>query len=370
MNDGDVELATRILYGGHDHPYYIYTTGWRTDSAGVRALHYLCHSINSIGYRAFLVVPDSFSPESAINVKLNTPVLTKSLARMHRKEAVNPIVIYSETIPGNPLKSEFTIRYLMNFAGALGGTLEFSKKDMIVSYSKSIAEDFYEASGRTVDFELFLPAIDYREITFNQEPREDFYLLYAAKFRNFVGKPIEIPSIKVKEIRRDSPMAETRPELLHLLGKCKGVFSLENSSIITEAVLSGTPAYFVENSFLSKPIAEHELGWGGVGWNFSLEGEERAFATVKEGRDRYIQNVESYPRNLLRFIENSQSHFNGRSLNLNKEFPGQFKLFFLHKFSMSKQTLRKLGFKRFIRTTIRFISRRLPKVVNRGRNLD
>lgn len=370
MNDEDVELATRILYGGHDHPYYIYTTGWRTDAAGVRALHYLCHSINSIGYRAFLVIPDTFSPGSAINVKLNTPVLTKSLARMHRKCGENAIVIYSETIPGNPLKSEFAIRYLMNFAGALGGTLEFSKEDMIVSYSKSIAEDFHDATGRRVDFELFLPAIDYREIVFNRDTREDFYLLYAAKFRNFVGKPNELPSIKVKEIRRDSPMAESRSELLHLLGKCRGVLSLENSSIITEAVLSGTPAYFVENSFLSKPIAEHELGWGGVGWNFSLEAEEKAFATVEEGRDRYMQNVESFPRNLLKFIEYSQKHFNSRSLNLNEEFPSQLRLFILHKFSMSKQTFRNLGLKGLIRTSIRFISRRLPKVVNRRRNLD
>ena len=50
------------------------------------------------------------------------------------------------------------------------------------------------------------------------------------------------------------------------MAKASVLHCFENSSIITEAVLSGTPVILVRSEFFKEVIAEQELGWSGMGY--------------------------------------------------------------------------------------------------------
>ena len=338
------------LYGSQTDPYYIYTPAWRTNSAGIRALHYLCHSLNSIGQKAFLVIPASYKSTNLVNANLNTPILTKEMVREHKRYNLDPIVIYSETVPGNPLNSTNTVRYLMNYVGLLGGQRKFSENEFLLAFSQNIATDYFNKNGKEVHSVLFLPPSDPREFEVNRnknQHRKDFYLLYAAKYRNFVGNHPQLPNIPMIEIKRDSKFAQTRSELIELLGQCRGVIAFENSAIISEAVLSGVPGYFIENEFLEQAIAEAELGWDGMGWGFTSEIELQAHNTLENGIERYLDSVSKYFESLSIFVNLTQSREENLPPTEIKLPEGKFGLM-LHRFRLAKQIFQNLGFRRLL----------------------
>jgi hypothetical protein len=178
------------LFGNQDSPYYIFTPGWRDSSAGVRALHYLCHALNSNGSSAFLIFSEP-KPKNRPRTKgtLRTPELTWEIFDSHILSKIRPIVIYSETVVGNPLNADCVVRYVMNFPGALGGPKCFSEDEYLMSYSKNIKLDIQEKFPDRIIKNLFLPAIDPREFETPDQLEENFYLLYAGKYRGFIGSP-------------------------------------------------------------------------------------------------------------------------------------------------------------------------------------
>ena len=46
-------------YGMDSRPYFVYTPRWINSSAGIKALHYLCHALNSNGQHDFIVLSES-----------------------------------------------------------------------------------------------------------------------------------------------------------------------------------------------------------------------------------------------------------------------------------------------------------------------
>ncbi len=42
------------FFGTQRSPYYIYAPDYRQSSAGIRALHYLCHFLNECGHEAYI----------------------------------------------------------------------------------------------------------------------------------------------------------------------------------------------------------------------------------------------------------------------------------------------------------------------------
>ena len=105
--------------------FYIYTPRWRDNAAGIKALHLLCDAINQKGGSAWLVFSNPSLRNSGINHDLKTPVLTRRILKKHKTLGLNPSVIYTETIAGNPLHANRVIRWLLNYPGSLGGKTEF-----------------------------------------------------------------------------------------------------------------------------------------------------------------------------------------------------------------------------------------------------
>lgn len=279
---------------------YVYSPPWRSNSAGIKVLHYLVHSLNELGHEAWIVLSNPKSRnDQLVDPKLNTPILSQEKADLHFSQGRAAWVIYSETVPGNPLRASNVIRYLLNFPGALGGPLHFADDEFVVSYSKIISEAHDQSK-----FVLFLPIVDLTELP-EEIPAEKKFgsLIYAGKYRKFVGIPDKDKFKGAIEIYRDGPEKQSRAEVLRMLNEAKMIYVFENSTIATEALIMGTACIFVPSNFLNKNITKYELGEDGIGYLDNLESIEHAFSTVRNFKRAYDDAVVNYWKILKDFTE-------------------------------------------------------------------
>jgi hypothetical protein len=284
--------------------FYIYTPRWRENAAGIKALHLLCDAINQKGGSAWLVFSNPSLRNSGINPNLKTPVLTRRINKKHQTLGLNPSVIYTETIAGNPLHSNRVIRWLLNYPGNLGGKTEFSDKEWVISYSGKISKTCKLSSEV-----LYLPIIDPDELPKGLSKSPGLNILYAGKYRAFVGQP-EIPSnLSYVEIFRDGKKRQPREEVLELLGKAEVLYLWENSSIAVEAMLMNTPCIFIKNNFLGDLIAEDELGTAGSGFGFSVESLETARRTLPLFHELYSKARANFWNQLDDFLAKNETYW-------------------------------------------------------------
>jgi len=357
----------RRLYGSKTNLFYIYTPRWINSSAGIKVLHYLCHALNCAGQDAYLVFsdfPNKLSPR--VNSNLRTPILTNEQAQAHFLSSRSPIAIYPETIPGNPLGAVRVVRYLLNYAGALGGEISFPAHEYVVAFSQNIAmhyEDLNKSSGIPV---LFLPPVDPTEFIFNRE-KKPFQLVYAGKYRSFVGPPTEVGDLPSVEIFRDGKQMQSREEVKKLLSEASVLYCFENSSLITEAVLSGTPVLLVKSKFFTEMIAEHELGQGGIRDINSSNALHEAKESVDAGAAQYLESFPNFEKSLSEFITES-SHFFKEYHQTHPMALRRDRIIFLnHKLTLSLQILRSKGLGALIRMVFFYYRRRIGL---RGLNRD
>ena len=349
------------IYGGETKLFYIYTPRWTTYSAGIQVLHILCHMLNKAGCDAYLVFSDTDQRgRSSVSGNLLTPILSKEMSMEHFRLGRNPIVVYSETVPGNPLKASRVVRYLMNYVGDLGGPEVFDSRELIIAYSQNIARNYQDRTGAIkLPFTLFIPAINPNQFEFKQEGREDFYLLYAGKYRAFKGKPLPALKPNVIEVVRHGRAAQSRDELIDLLSRCRAVISLENSSIISEAVLSGAPGLFFPNSFLKEAIAEHELGWDGMSWGILKEQEDLARESLAKGRHNYEMAIEKSILELNDFVELALNYLSMYRQVQSPYIPRSYWIYSLHRVRLAFEIKKNLGTRSLARVALNFLKRRI-----------
>jgi hypothetical protein len=281
--------------------FYIYAPAIRLNSAGIRVLHYLCDALNETGQEAWLVLHNPKENINPVDPELNTPIISQEQVNKHLAEGRTPTVIYSETVPGNPLKAKRVIRYLLHFPGALGGTKKFNGTEWLIAYSKKImdtVDDCHEA--------LFLPAIKTSELPPVSKKDPNLHLMYAGKYKAFVGEPANPSEFDLLEIHRDGPKRQSRTEVLELLSRANSIYVWENSSIATEAVLLGTVCVFVPNPFLGELIADHELGRNGFATSLNPAEIERARKTLPNAKPQYEKAQKEFRRQLEDIINTHQ----------------------------------------------------------------
>ena len=353
------ERNLQAVYGGGKHPYYVYAPRWVSSSAGIKALHYFCHSLNEKGFPAYIILTEAtHAGAPRVNPHLRTPILTNEMAEGHFLEGLTPVVVYSETIPGNPLNATAVVRYLMNYAGALGGEKIFDDNEMVVAFSKNIAIHYAKRNKTKIPPVLFLPPVDPREIQRN-DLKESFQIVYAGKYRSFIGKPPKVGRLDSIEIFRDGPRMQSRKQVLDLLRRASVLYSFENSSIVTEAILSGTPVYFVPNKFLGEIIAADELGNGGVAKTDTEKDIEKARRSISSGIEKYYKSIEQYNVDLDIFITASQQLASSEGYMNRIQVPDLQYLVNSHRISLARQILKHQGIKTLFRVTYHFVMRRL-----------
>lgn len=362
----DVEKLAR-LYGHQKHPIYIYAPAYLEVSAGIRALHYLCHSLNQMGHLSWLVIHGLASGDSLLaNPSLNTPILSPELRDLHFEAGLAPIVIYPETIPGNPLKAQVVVRWILNYPGALGGPENFHEKERVIAYSQDIATTLNKETPI-----LFLPPLDIREIykaknVSKNMVRTDRVLLYAGKYRGFVGNPI-LPRWapnKVTEIWREGPEKQTREQVLELLATSSCLYIFENSTLITEAVLLGTPVILVRSTFFDSLIAEAELGSDGTAWSDQVNPLEIALSSIENAEKHYLNSLDTYFATLEREVTLWQEIASDSDYLSPINIPNFLRLISRHRISMAIQIFKSQGLLTLLRIMKSFIRRRMSNKKN------
>ena len=339
--------------------FYIYVGPWRDNAAGIKVLHYLCNVLNETGNESYLVLNGGKRDQIAVNPHLNTPVLTKRQASLHRMQNRQPRVIYSETISGNPLNANCVVRYFLNFPGILGGSLEFPDVEMKVAYSQNIADSIDNPQGV-----LFLPAVDTDEIEQCKNKKGDYSLYYAGKYRAYVGKPFLPTDIQFEELPRINGKSTNRMDVLELIKGAKVLLVFENTTLATEAILLGTPVVFMPNNFLGKIIAAQELGDEGSCIGYTENGLTYAIDTLEIAKVKYGHAVQNFWSQLSDFLVNSDDFF-ARKQSLsssNIRVPNLRASNALHKARLFSAATRNLGLSRAIAIALnlnfRFIRRK------------
>jgi hypothetical protein len=241
------------------------------------------------------------------------------------------------------------VRWVLNYPGILGGPEKFHETEHLIAYSKDIATKLEKEISV-----LFLPPIDIREIyKFKKSSadieRTDRILLYAGKYRGFVGNPI-LPrwvSGEITEIWREGAKKQSRENVLELLATSSCLFIFENSTLITEAV------------FFDSLIAEYELGSGGVSWSDAENPIDSALFTIENVESRYLESVDRFFVALEREVIIWQEIASKSDYLSPVYLPNFLKLVSRHRISLAIQVFRSQGLFVLLRIMKSFIKRRI-----------
>lgn len=269
------------------NPIYIYTPPFVTWSAGIRVLHQICDQLNQNGIPAWLALHGPAS-QNEVSLELDTPLLNKEVLRSHIQNGFKSIAIYPETILGNPLNATVSITWILNFPKLLGGTETF-KSDFVYGFTEALVKDYEMVRNVKATGTIFLPPLDVDEvakIVRKEDKTDPFKLLYCQKFRALGGIPDSFEG-KVIEVERFTPTAPNRTELLELISRSEEVIVYENSTIITEAEIIGTPVRCISNQWFTSLLAEKELGSEGVVW-----GKNTPKADASKSREKTLMAIE------------------------------------------------------------------------------
>jgi len=208
-------------------PYCIVAPSYTHISSGVRTLHLLCHALNEMGQKAFIIAddPNGF----ATNPHLNTPIMgdLPQYQNFYTKSAVDPIFVYHNLIKGNPLNAKRVVRYLLAPAGSYKGETEFGENDQIWGALPTIAQDV-----------LRLPVSDTNIFYEDGGPRHGS-CFYSLKYDKITGN--ELLPITENSTR----LVGTLHEVADILRRSEVCYVYEVTSILTEAALCGCPVVLV-----------------------------------------------------------------------------------------------------------------------------
>ena len=134
-------------------PYYIGSPPWTHKSSGIRTLHLLCHALNEVGEKAYLI-PTNYTGYS-INPVLNTPLLPIQHQNFYEDRF---IAVYPDTTRGNPFSAKHVVRYLLAPRGAYGGDAVFPETDQIWGALPSQADNVLRLP--VSDANIFYPPVN------------------------------------------------------------------------------------------------------------------------------------------------------------------------------------------------------------------
>ena len=179
------------------YPYIIMAPPYRHNSSGVRALYELHNQLEYRGYQVSIMTMGYAPPDA--------------------------IVIYPETVPGNPLYGRKVVRWVLYYPEKLSGDKVYDTNEIIFTWSKL----FYDAPVLTV------PTI------------EDFFKnedLPRSGGCFWVGKGDKVPCIPETEGLTEITLAwpETRKELAKLFNEKEVFYTYDDTTALTtEAALCG-----------------------------------------------------------------------------------------------------------------------------------
>jgi hypothetical protein len=234
-----------------------------------------------------------------------------------------------------------------------------SSTDFLVAFSENIRSHTLSKFGERNIFKLFLPPVDPREFKFTTEKESGKFAIYNGKYKVFGLGQIGNLSEDVVLIEREGKNAPNRSDLKKILNSVEAVIAFENSSIITEAIMSGTVGVFYPNDFLTEVIAEKELGWEGTLWGWNVNNLSEAKKTLVIARENYILQIKKFLSDLDIFILQTQLSVSKVAFEKPVRIPTFRTFVTMHRLRLAHETYKNAGLLALYKQTIDFLKRRV-----------
>lgn len=285
---------SRSLFAPPAHPYCIWAPNYTERSAGIWALHALCHSLNLAGYPAYLL------PTPTANPQWNTPLLTQELVDRYVALGVDPIVVYPEIVHGNPANASTVVRYVLNRPGHLTGAgMDEGPEDLLFYYSEDFIDDARGdedlLSAPTVNTALFRP--DPSRV---RDKTIVFQYRYPLEKIDFSVFPPGTELLSMAD-----PLA--LPDLARLFQGTKTLYSYELSNTCTLAMAAGCPVIYRTEGGLTEPPAAFLFGTDGAAMYDEPDGLERAIRTLPAARRAIAGMEDRFWKHLEVFVQKTQA---------------------------------------------------------------
>jgi hypothetical protein len=230
-----------------------------------------------LGYEAFIIDASPINATSG----LRTPSLDAAIAKRHKIEDRNPIVVYCEVIRGNPRGAKIVVRYLLNKPGLFvpGVAATFTDQDYFLHY----AQEHAIPVGKS--FDMFMPLVD-RDI-YHPAPEGALrrgFVLYANRAKiDRDTLPAWLTPLTV--VSMDNP--RSHEELAALYRQSRAIVCFERGTAILEALHCGCPVICIEGEHISKGAYQHLFDGAGLIWGWHEEKLEIAAAETVKFRAAY-----------------------------------------------------------------------------------
>ncbi|WP_265215899.1 glycosyltransferase family protein [Herbaspirillum lusitanum] len=289
------------LFARLHSPYYVYCSPFSPDSGEKNVLHYLCHALNLAGEEAYVT-------EASVDT-LRTPRLTQDIINGHIKNGRNPVMIYPQTITGNPLSAPNVVRYLVDAPeGRTREEMNWGPQDLIYAQREELIPAHMEASV------LATPLVNDTifHLAAPEAPRQGA-LLWLSQYLN-KGGTLDVFTRDAQEI--SSRMLPRSPEqLATLFRQSEVMYTYEASTACYEAILCGCPVVYLPNPLtLSRPMQGLSyLEGAGSAWGASDEQLRKAKETVHLAQNIYLRSKERFWLELEDFISATQQRFDQKT---------------------------------------------------------
>lgn len=220
-------------------PIYIISPAYRHDSAGIVALHMLCHYLNLVNQEAYVVY---YEPDATAQPPDNL------LCPLAAEPAPDSIVIYPE-IFDNPFKASFFGRYILNHPGKLS-SIYTEEASFNFGYTKVLAD-----SVKSKDV-LFIPTCDL-EFWYDAQQERDGSCYWANRLIKSGKQPENLSENCIQICDKD---LMTKEHIRHIFQTTKTFYCYEDSALGLEAMLCGCKVIFPPSTFTEIPmIGSYEL---------------------------------------------------------------------------------------------------------------
>lgn len=302
---------------------YLFAPPYKRASAGITVLYMLCDLLNRHGQPAYMV-PDYryFGKLGYSNFGANSSLICPIATRMDLERAFIeqriPIVIYPETITGNPLSASNVIRYLLYYNSALTSDVDALAQidgEGLIYYTNDIGRSLPNISNKVLfSHRLTMPVQDpslYKPVD-QSERTVDYY--YAEKYIH-VHKGVIPENVSNSAIRitRDGPGSPTPLQLREMLSSGRMLHVFEDTAVSYEAMLAGCVVNYHPNGIFNnkeRSTTLDELGVSGTLSSVSPTNEQiaEAQAGINDHLKHYHKWIETSYEDFLCFM-NSISCF-------------------------------------------------------------
>lgn len=273
-------------------PYLIVSHDYLRTSAGVRALHRLCHCLNERGLQAWVTSP-------VVNQDWNTPTADDETRKRVCEEGV---VVYPEVEAGNKLGARRVARYILNRPGFIRGDVTFDAGEALFCYC-GLLRAFVPSNDRV----LTVPTVNTG--LFHDRGLERYKeAFWVGKARTANGDmPRVLNEEGMTQITLDWP--ESWEALAALFQTAQVFYSYTDYTMLTvEARLCGCPVVVLPSGFYTRDeFADGSPGGvAGLAWGPSLGEMKVAQRTVGAFRRAYLESVAGFDGQLERFVDVTQ----------------------------------------------------------------